>query len=508
MEGILRKSWFRILIGIFLIGIVTRFIYFPGNIYFGYDQARDSFVSQQILAGKLKIIGPPSSFNSNLFHGPLIYYIYAPIYFLAGGSPEAIASVLKIYNALGIFLVFLLGKILFNKRVGLVACLIFAVSFEQSQYTLFISHPSWAIIPVLFFYLGLAWYFIKNKPYGLILAAGSLGLAVQFHYSNILLLLPLVFILLLKGTFPPLKTTLLSVGVFILSISSFIVAEYKFGFRMSRSVLTFSGTSGMADLLSAKSLQSLGLVNFRFIHDNFFFDQRLIVIFVAIIILGVFYFIKTKQYLKQLFFLLLWFFTGQIVYLFSHSSSYYYSVGASVSLIFLTALLVNLISRKSLFLAILPMVLIISSNLYLTSQFSQKGPNEDFVVQPGLILIQEKIALDYIYHSSEGKPFAVNAVTIPAYVNTTWSYLFDWYGREKYHSLPVWGGSVAEGFENVLVINNNRASLPENQYLIIEPKTDLNPEFYKDFLNNENYFSKVVEQRNFGTFFVQKRLKI
>ena len=88
---------------IFLVAVLIRFLYFPNNNYFAFDQARDSYISLEILKGDFKILGPPSAANPNLFSGPLIYYIYAPIYFLFDKNPEAAAAFLRIYNALGIF---------------------------------------------------------------------------------------------------------------------------------------------------------------------------------------------------------------------------------------------------------------------------------------------------------------------------------------------------------------------------------------------------------------------
>ena len=122
----------KFLIAIFLLGIALRFLYFPDNVYFAYDQARDSYTALEILKGDLKLIGPPSFASDKLFPGPLIFYIYAPIYWLFDKNPEAISAFLRFFNSLGILLTFALGTIIFNKRVGILAALLFAFSYEQS----------------------------------------------------------------------------------------------------------------------------------------------------------------------------------------------------------------------------------------------------------------------------------------------------------------------------------------------------------------------------------------
>src|SRR3989344_5369865 len=98
---------------IFLIAIILRFLYFPENIYFGFDQARDGYSALEIFKGDLKIIGPTTAFEG-LHHGVLYYYIIAPFYGLGNMSPEIVAALMRGLNALGIFLIFLISRILFN----------------------------------------------------------------------------------------------------------------------------------------------------------------------------------------------------------------------------------------------------------------------------------------------------------------------------------------------------------------------------------------------------------
>ncbi|MCL4365968.1 hypothetical protein M1437_01955 [Patescibacteria group bacterium] len=126
-------------------------------------------------------------------------------------------------------------------------------------------------------------------------------------------------------------------------------------------------------------------------------------------------------------------------------------------------------------------------------------------IQPGMLTSSQKQALDYIYFQSQGKPFAVNALTIPLYVNTTWSYLFEWYGQKQYGSLPFWIGPTAAGYAGNLNVINARSKLPEKQFLIIEPTTGIREHDKENFFKEEGYFTKVVEEKSFGTITVQLR---
>ena len=86
---LLRQKTVLTLSLIFILAVFLRFLYFPDNIYFGYDQARDAFISKQLLYGRLKLIGPSTSlpgFN----HGALFYYLFTPIYFISRFDPAGL----------------------------------------------------------------------------------------------------------------------------------------------------------------------------------------------------------------------------------------------------------------------------------------------------------------------------------------------------------------------------------------------------------------------------------
>ena len=130
-------------------------------------------------------------------------------------------------------------------------------------------------------------------------------------------------------------------------------------------------------------------------------------------------------------------------------------------------------------------------------------------IQPGLLISDEKKVIDFCYSRAQGRDFALNSLTVPLYINTTWNYLFEWYGKQKYHYLPVWGGGkTAEGYAGNLRRISKRSDLPIDQCLIIEPTVGISEHDKNDFLREEGYFSGVVEQNQFGTITVQYRTRI
>lgn len=493
---------------IFIIALVIRFFYFPENVYFSYDQARDAYSSLEVVKGNLKIVGPPSSFNENLFHGPLIYYFYAVVYSLADKNPEYISVFLRISNSLGVGLVFMIGLIMFNYRIGLLSALLFAISFEQSQYSIFLGHPSLTIVTALIFYLGLVLMIIKKKLWGLPLTLGGLGLSLQFHYCQILLFVPLIFAVIVfrkKLVYLHLNHFIFSLLLFLFTISTFILAEFKFGFRIYHEIISY---------LSSSLFKGHGLYPFnalfalkRMVTDNIInFSPIITTLFIILLFILLIVFLKTK-YQDQLKLLLIWFLCGLIPYLLINSQSYYYNAGASVSLLILVAFFLNLLFNKFSYLAIGLLIIILFSNLSIITSQNIKGPNSFVEIRSGMLLSNEKLALDYIYQQAQGQPFAIRSLSVPLSVNTTWNYLFEWYGQKKYHYLPSWIGPVAEGYPgNIPIINDRSKSiLPQKQFLIMESTVGIRGAYINNYLEEEGFFTTLKEEKGFGVIKVQVR---
>lgn len=510
MKKILKDRTYLFLSIFFVIAVFIRFLYFPSNIYFGYDQARDAFISQEIPKGQLKIIGPSTSFEG-FFHGVLYYYIFGLIYNLSAGNPEAISAFLRLFNSLGVFLVFFIGNTIYDKKVGLLAALLFVFSFEQTQYALYMNHPPLALISVLSFYLGLSLIIFKNNPFGWILTLAGLGFSVQFElvlsYLTITLLALLIFF---KKDF--LKTDkkyiLHSLLIFFLAVSSYIIAELKFhltSFESLSSLITSRFSQGSKTL---GYIQNISLISKRFVNDNIFAGENfLLIIFITLIALFTYFFLRYPSHRKGLGFLLIWFLSGSIPYLSNDTLTpiYYYSVGASVGCLVFVAFLLEHFSKRSVLVTAIFLSLIVYSNINLIGSKNPLGSLPEINVQSGMLLEQEKEVLDFIYTRANRENFSINALSMPYNVNTTWSYLFEWYGYRKYHYLPIWGGDKADGYPGNLVVERSRSKLPNLRFVIVEPLRGIYPWLVDDFLREESYFSEIKEEKKFGQFRVQVR---
>lgn len=495
-----------LLFGIFLLALLLRFLYFPQNIYFGFDQARDAFTTLEMLKGDLKIVGPPTGVEG-LFHGPLYYYLYAPFYFLSEGDPAYAAGFLRLANAIGVFLIFLVGKTIFDKKVGIVSAFLFAISFEQTQYALYFNHPSLAVLSVTLFYLGLAILFFKKEQKGLILSALGLGLSLQFEFVLIyLFFVSLILGVVFRKLIPKisLKVLLFSLCGFLVTTGSFILAEVIFNFRAITHLTSIaSGTGGSA--LSV--LNNFYLLLVRFVSDNIISHDPgtiLALIFLAAVFLV---FFKNPNHRLKLIFLLIWILGGVIPYINNKSQTplYYYSAGAGVGLLIFYSFLLGRVWEKTRVLALALIATTVISNLFLIAGNNPSGVIPTINVQSGMLLSDEKQVVDYIFKENKGEPFSVSALTMPLSVNTTWSYLFEWYGQRKYGYLPIWGENAAAGYPGNLKVITAKSTLPDTRFLIIEPTRGIRLGLIDNFLREESYFTKVLEEKKIEEFVVQTR---
>lgn len=499
---------------IFFLGLTIRFLFFPENIYFGYDQARDAFNALGILHGQLKLIGPTSSI-AGISHGVLYYYLIAPAYLIGHGDPTVLSIFLRVLNALGILVIFYLASIIFkSKQVSLIAALLYAVSFEQSQFSIYMGNPSLASITIMLMYLGLALVIFSKKSWGLILATFTLGLSLQFEIALFYLIISFLLIGLsfykdfLKI---PIKTYLLSTLVFLISVSTFIISEVKYKFHGLSTFLGVGNPHGDKSIavIVRSFLDTLAsMVKFNIWGD---FPAGATVL-ILLLFLFIFCFYKFKDLRRQFIFLGFWFFSLFSVYLIGGGRSsgdqlYYTNVGVSQSILIFISFIFYLLFKKSKFLAGGLILLVIIANLRLMFELNPKGTINSINVQQGMLLKDEKKVLDIIYSDAGGKIFAAKALTSPIAINTTWAYLYEWYGMSKYGYVPIWGDKNAIGYPGHLKVIDAQNSLPDKRYVVLESPYGLTKEQIDDYLRIEGYFTHIEWEKTIGQLKVQKRYR-
>jgi len=142
---------------LFLIGlciILASWFVINGDILFYSDIARDFLLMEDILYNKpIALIGPRSGAISGVFHGPLWLYLNLPAFILGKGNPIIVGWFWVLLYIINLIITYKIGKLLFDKHIGLIATLIVAlttISFPAGP-----SNPVGALIlsPIFFYFL-------------------------------------------------------------------------------------------------------------------------------------------------------------------------------------------------------------------------------------------------------------------------------------------------------------------------------------------------------------------
>lgn len=500
--GRMKKTAILLVFLVFVFAYFLRVIFLSKNsLTFGYDQARDAYVSQKILKGDVKIQGPPAS-TPGLYHGVLYYYVLAPGYFLGHGNPIAAAYWMAFINALTVFVIFFLGY-LFTKKVGvgILASFLFAISFESTQYATWLSNPTIAVLTVPLIYLGLWLWVCPTSPrlrgIAPVLAALGLGFSVQSEIFLIYHLIPLCIWLYISRKTVSKKSVIIFGITFLLSISTMILAEFKFGFRSIGGLQAILVGEG-GNLAYAKSLGDYLILYLNQIGRIFAFNSYPGNIGwggVFVIALAVYSLIKKDKVGS---FLATWLFSHIWVVTVGGTSTPFLMVGIGSAVGLIIAYYLSKFPKP---LMILVLMFLVYGNISMILKENPKGSTL-FSIQKDMLLSRQISAVDYTYSQANGKPFSINSLTSPLYINIVWTYLYKWYGLSKYGYLPSWHGHDQVGQLDTLEKKNK----PDNiSFLIIEPMAGIPPQYLDLIIGEEDSKTKLIDEKYFGELRVQKR---
>lgn len=502
------KKTLTVLTFFYFLSLFTKIYFLKNNsLTFGYDQARDAFQAQSIINGDLKIQGPPSS-TKGLFHGVLWYY-FLVIPNLISHNLIFSAIFLAFFNSLNVFVVFYLSILLTkNLQIGLLSSFLYAISFEASQYAVWLSNPTIAAVFVPLVYLSL-WILINSNNKSMAYLLGLFfGLSV---HSEIFLAYHIIPILIWFSV-AKVKNKLLNftkfIVTFILVISTFIISEFKFG---------FNSINGLVSLLSKGSIttsESLGAVFVRFLDQigrvyayNFYPSN--IALGSGIVIFFMFIAYNSWNHSKNLVswqpFLIVWMLSHISVVAIGGDSTPFLLVGIGPAVtILVSILIVYLSNRKYFYVGLVFLLMAVYGNLSAIHKENNRGQTI-FSIQKDMILRNQLNVIDYTYESSNGESFSVNTVTSPLWINIVWTYLYKNFGEPKYHSLPYWHGRDQIG--QIDSLSNLDKREVKYYYLIIEPIAGIPQRFVDEEIQSEDSKYLLLEEKSFGEIIVQKRIE-
>lgn len=290
--------------------------------------------------------------------------------------------------------------------------------------------------------------------------------------------------------------------IFVLAISPMLVSQLKFG---------ATGINGISELLNSKQ-HNVNFINSWVFYINLLgtmMGNNLFPINISFggiigIIVTIYFFVKYFSIpFGQL--LILFLFSSAWAAPFGGTATPFLNVGISFSLYLMVIIFIKDLFKSLPLLSFALTLLIITSNIFVILTNNHKGQTI-FALQKDLNLKNETSLIEKIYDIQNGRPFSFNTITSPLYINTAWSYLFNWYGYNKYKYLPSW-----HGHDQIGLLGNNFKITDKSitdYYLIIDPPEPNFQKYIQPLINEENGKSTLVREFHFGQIILQQRRKI
>lgn len=208
------------------------------TIEFGYDQPRIALTVMKVIENKdfinvVKYIQLSNAAPDTITWGPFLIYFLTP-FFLISKNPVIISQMLAVFNFLGIIATYLIGKKLFNQRVGILTAIFLTVFPWSVIFSRMIYNPTplLTFIPLMM-YLTIASCEQKHQYYLLFLPM-LWSIVLQCHFLSICVVLVSFGYLLIN--YKKINVTYLLIGLVLGLILWFPFVKYELNnnFRFTR----------------------------------------------------------------------------------------------------------------------------------------------------------------------------------------------------------------------------------------------------------------------------------
>lgn len=432
-----------IVMGVSLVAFFMRFFLMSQNLFFGPEQGIDFLVIRDIVIHhKLTLIGAKTDI-SGVFHGPLYYYVAAIPFLLSHGDPLVVAGFLIFLHALAVTGVYLLGKTLFSSRVGILASVLLAVSFEAIAASRWMSGQPLGILIICLFVL-FFYKYLKGDDKNLLWVGICFGLLSQVEFLNLLFFSFFIFVTLVIYWRRVFKTNpmLLFFSFFfavVSSVGTFILFDLRHQFLIFHSIAgLMTGHSGY-HLSYISSLVGIfqtfqEVFGLTFIPLWISFGGLISLVLLVFLCIQI---VRTKAASYVLLFIL--FITTPVVLLLLHQDILEHFLLPFIPIFILSAsVLINLLWEKAWMLGLGVFLIIVVVNSFAWIQYLPTNEHIFFQsTQPDLRYTDELQTIDSIYTDAKGHPFSYQSYTIPYWSQQGWEYLFWSYGESKYGYEPI-----------------------------------------------------------------------
>lgn len=485
-----------------------------GNFPFWFDPGRDAVVSREILEKHdLKIQGPTASGTQDtVYHGVLYFYLIGPLYTWFGGDPQQVISALAILSAVTVLAVYGLARdISGDKNVGILAAFLYAFSYDGMRGGTWLSNPMIASVSLPFFFW-LLWRVMflgkaKEWPWLTLAMAISTQSVIYFGYQWLLVGAVAWWRYSQVGkkflTGWSAKKIWLGLVIYGLGISSMLLAQLK---AWRDGIFTVAKLAEFASATSGEGINALTGTLILYANKTI---QSLLPTFpvgAVLLLIVLLIFVWRQAQLVKVFWLVV--FSSPLWLLAWHFRNMNQSmIGLeAMSCVVLAGWLkpVSQFKVGGKTLAGLLFLIFIFSQSQIMRTERLKRTSVYFVPQ-GAYFHDQLAAIDYSYQIAAGQPFSLSTLTNPYGYNTLWSYLYSWYGQQKYGYQPQWFGPDQTGiFGGDLLART--ASPSAIHVSLYEPTEGIPDHLIQQFSLDQNREAGTVSAtQKFGTLRVEVR---
>lgn len=233
----------KVLWVVLILGLVFRLFNFERSFFFAHDQDLYSWIAKDIVINHhQRLVGQITSVDG-VFIGSFYYYIMAVFYTIFRMNPLSAVIPITILGLFNIWSLYYVVRKHFGNKVGLIASFLYAVSFGIARY------DRWSVptLPTLawciwFIYINLE--LLKGNLKVLPIYGFLVAFVWQLHIALLPILpLPIVAYILGKNRVDKLwskdnlKITIVSVVIFLITLSPFVMFEMKHNFSQVKSML-------------------------------------------------------------------------------------------------------------------------------------------------------------------------------------------------------------------------------------------------------------------------------
>ncbi len=435
-----KKELFLILL-ILVVGLLLRFYQVEKRTSFEADQEDIAIKALELLHGDPVLLGPVTSVGK-FSGGPAFIYLWALFSFFLSQDPAAGVYLSSVIGVLMAFILYLVGRLLFDAKTALFLTLLYAISFTAIVWDLSPWGPSLFYIAETIFLAG-AILFLKN-PLGLLLVV--LGFALGFH-SHIAIFISLVpislFWLIFKPKLKDRRVGFYSLGIILLAVLPNFLFDVTHNFDNLKRFFSLFGTGVSAG-------GATGLKVFYTLYNTTsalllpYLDKKYaFIIFLFVVVIAVRGVYKDRKLRKPLVLLLLSIFIPFFLFLtWQGNFSEYYLMGAIPSFILLVGYLFFTYFKRYKIIFLVGLILFLFYNL--KAWYVYKRP---------LNLSAKKKAVEFIVNKAGVEGYGVSLTTSPG-LHFGYPYIFSYYGAKP--DLPplknqkkIFTIVVPPGFEGV-----------------------------------------------------------